>query len=221
MTPGPWPGGGEPRPEILERSPGWRAVPLLNRVPRWLFTVAAAALLAGGGAVLVTSQARHPPATVAPASHIVFMPSACAPFINLTGRHVPTGYRVILGDAFVPPAYLGPQGTGPQDRPGPWRYGWKMGFGFRGGGLPVTISVPAAWRGRLALFGGPAGSAYTSQLRIPSCPYKGLWNTFVSSFFLHTWSGCVPLEVQVGRLTGTVWFGLSRHCPGRLLTGRS
>lgn len=221
MTPGPWPDPGEPSREILERSPGRWATPPLNRVPRWLFALVATALLAGGGAVLVTSQTRHPPAKIAPAAHIAFMPPACAPFINLTGRHIPTGYRVILGDAAVPPAYLGPQGIGMPYRPGPWRYGWKIGFSFRGGGLPVTISVPAAWRGRLALFGGPDGSAYTSRLRIPSCPYKGLWNTFVSSFFLRTWSGCVPLDVQVGSRTSMAWFGLSRHCPASLLTGRS
>ncbi|HEY2576672.1 MAG TPA: hypothetical protein VGI74_10240 [Streptosporangiaceae bacterium] len=215
MLPGPRPDADEPHREILERSPGWWAAPLLNRMPRWLLMAVAAALLAGGGTVLITSQTRHPPPKAAPVVHIVTMPAACAPFINLTGSRVPTGYRVILGDAAVPPAYLGPQvpGVGMEGGSGAWPYGWKIGFGFRGGGLPVTISVPAAWRDRLALFGGADGSSYTSQLRIPSCPPKGVWNTFVSSFFLHVRSGCVPLQIQVGRRTATVWFGLARHCP--------
>lgn len=183
-------------------------------MPRWLLTAVAVALLAGGGAVLVTSQTRHPPAHVAPVGHSVAVPANCLPMINLTGVHAPAGYRVILGDAAVPPAYLGFQlAPGIQSGSAPWRYGWKIGFGFRGGGLPVTITVPAAWRGRLALF-GPSSGGYgdTSRLHLPSCPPKGLWNVYVSSFFLHTRSGCVPLDVTVGRRTATVWFGLARHC---------
>lgn len=206
----------EPRREILERSPGWWARPLLNRVPRWLFM--AAALLAGGGTVLITGQAR--PARVTPAAQTAPISAACAEFTNLSGISIPAGFRVILGDGAVPPAYLGPQQRGAGS--GPFRFGWKTGFSFRGGGLPVTISVPAAWRGRLALF-GPSSNGFgtVSRLRLPGCPRKGAWNTYVSAFFLHTPSGCVPLDVAVGRRAATVWFGLGRHCPASLLTGRS
>jgi hypothetical protein len=219
----------ESHPEILENSPRWWArlwgpqsrptvtLPLLNRVPRWLSIAVAVALLAGGGAVLVTSHTKHPPAITAPAAHVIFVPAACGVFINLSNSTLKPSDRVIFDDAVMPPAYLPdllpPGQTGGS---GSWRYGWKTGFGFRGGGLPVTISVPAAWRGRLALFGPPppsSGFGTVTQLHLPSCPPKGVWNTFISSFFLHTSSACVPLDIQVGRQATTVWFGLGEHCP--------
>jgi hypothetical protein len=188
---------------------------LLDRVPRWLLMAVAAALLAGGGAVLITGQVRQPAGHLTPAANAAPVPAVCQ-FANLSGARAPAGFRVILGDSAVPPAYLVPQVRGPG--PGPWRYGWKTGFSFRGGGLPVTISVPVAWRDRLALFGPSAGGfGATSALRVPDCPVKGAWNTYVSAFFTRIRSGCVPLDITAGRRTAMVWFGLGRHCP----SGRS
>jgi hypothetical protein len=213
VFPGPRPDADEPLPEVLERSPGWWAALSLNRVPRWLFAVAAVVLLAaGGGTALVLSQPGHRPPPVVHTAY--FMPAACAEFINMTSTHLQPGYRVVFGDAAVPPAYLAPQlrGTGSK----PWRYDWKIGFGFRGGGLPVSISVPPAWENRVALFGPSNGFGQVTELLIPSCPPRGVWNTFVSGFFMQTPAECVPLNIQVGRQTTTVWFGLDRHCPASL-----
>jgi hypothetical protein len=220
-------GSEEPRPEILENSPRWWAklfrpeflavptLPLLNRIPRWLFALVAAVLLAGGGTVLLTSHTKHPAPNATPAAHTVYLvPSACAGFISTTVPHVAPGYRVTLRDAAMPPAYFAPQPPATWTGHGLWHYGWKTGFSFLGQGLPVTISVPAAWHGRLALFAPPGGpSSFTTQLHVPSCPPPGAWNTFVTAFYLHTPSACVPLDVQVGRRSATVWFGLGQHCP--------
>jgi hypothetical protein len=92
-----------------------------------------------------------------------------------------------------------------------------VGLVIRGNAAPVTVSVPAGWRNREQITWGPHGMV--SSLRIPSCP--GTWDAYAGGFYLKTPTACVPLQFQVRRRTATVWFGLGRHCPASLLTGRS
>ena len=95
----------------------------------------------------------------------------------------------------MPPARLPP--LGPSGHAA-WPYGEKTGFQFHGGGPPVTVTVPEAWRDRVAVFGvtnRPLG--FASTVRIPSCPPRSAWDTYVSAFYTRSRTACVPLQVQV------------------------
>jgi hypothetical protein len=202
----------EPRREILEQSPGRLSgsFALLERVPRWLWAVAAVALLAAGGAVLVTSHGKHPAASGSSLSmtHGVFVPSPCAAFVNQTENRVIGGERIVLGDVAVPAAYLGPMLPNGN---GPWRYWMKTAFGVRGDSPPVTISVPEGWQDLAGI--DQEANGMGRIFHIPSCPPRDVWNFTTGGIYLKAPTACLPLNIQVGRQTATVWFGLGRHCP--------
>jgi hypothetical protein len=204
---------GTPEGDVLERAPGRWSPSRLPGLPRWLLAVAAAALLAGGGVALAAGQggpgrpgAPRPTTQVAQAAE----PGACSSFVNLTSFRIFPRYRLVLGDVAMPPARLPPLGASGHAA---WPYGEKTGFQFHGGGSPVTITVPDAWRDRVALFGvtgRPLG--FAAAVRIPSCPPRSAWDTYVSAFYTRSRTACVPLQVQVNRHTVTLWFGLGRRC---------
>jgi hypothetical protein len=120
------------------------------------------------------------------------------------------GNRVVLGTVSVPPAYL-PQ-VGPS-RNKAWPFFTKRGLAVRGGSPAVVVTVPGAWRRRVAITWGD--SAIVSGLRIASCsaflPPK-VWNGYAGGFYLRSRSACVPLTFRVGRRAKTMRFGLGRHC---------
>ena len=127
--------------------------------------------------------------------------------------HVPSGtqggYRVVLGAASVPPLGLwgnGPVATGER----PWRYWQKAGLLVHMGSPPVTVSVPAAWRDRLAITWG--GSGVVPALRIGHCPMAaGAWSAYAGGFYVRS-PGCVPLDVRIGTRATTAWFAVGRSC---------
>jgi hypothetical protein len=204
---------GTPGRDVLERAPGRWSPSRLPGLPRWLLAVAAAALLAGGSATLAAGQGGHgrpgaqrPTVRVAQAAE----PGVCGSFVNLTSFRIFPRYRLVFGDVAMPPARLPP--LGPSGHAA-WPYGEKTGFQFHGGGSPVTITVPGAWRDRVAVFGvtsRPLG--FASMVRIPGCPPRSAWDTYVSAFYTRSRTACVPLQVQVKRHTVTLWFGLGRRC---------
>jgi hypothetical protein len=209
----------EPDRDILESSPRWeRAVSLLERVPRWLMLTAAAVLLAGGGAWLALGaggQARPSPAR--PAARAVSVAPGCGVYDNGTRSHVPGGFRTVFGDVAVPPARLPVSISG---RSAPWEWGAKTAFYYRGGGPPVTISVPGGWQRKIGLFGPVSqidGMDHT--VNIPGCPPRGSWDFYVSSFYLRTPTACAPLDVRVGGRIAQFWFGLGVSCPAGADTG--
>jgi hypothetical protein len=120
------------------------------------------------------------------------------------------GNRVVLGTVSVPPAYL-PQ-VGPS-RNKAWPFVTKRGLAVRGGSPAVVVTVPKAWRRRVAVTWGD--SAIVSRLRIASCsaflPPK-VWNGYAGAFYLRSRSACVPLTFRVGRRAKTVGFGLGKRC---------
>jgi hypothetical protein len=140
-------------------------------------------------------------------------PGTCDSFVNLTSFRIFPRYRLVLGDVAMPPARLPPLGPSGQAA---WPYGEKTGFEVHGGGPPVTITVPEAWRDRVAVLGTtsrPPG--FASTVRIPSCPPHAAWDFYVSDFYTRSRTACVPLRVQVRRRAVTLWFGLGRRCrPG-------
>lgn len=206
-----------PGRDVLERAPGRWSPSRLPRLPRWLLAVTAAALLAGGAAALAIGRGDAPagqggPGTGQPTARVAQAaePGACGSFVNVTSFRIFPRYRLVLGDVAMPPARLPP--LGPSGHAA-WPYGEKTGFEFHGGGPPVTITVPDAWRNRVAVFGvtsQPLG--FASTVRIPSCPPRSAWDTYVSAFYTRSRTACVPLQVQVKRQTVTLWFGLGRRC---------
>jgi hypothetical protein len=119
------------------------------------------------------------------------------------------GSRIVLGAVSVPPAFM-PQVVPTGRRP--WAYSSKAGLAIRGGAPPVSVSVPAEWRTRVAIgWGGDGGGA----LRFARCPAydpKKPWNAYSGGFSLRQASACVPLIFRVGRRAATVRFGLARAC---------
>ena len=121
-----------------------------------------------------------------------------------------SGYRTVLGAVSVPPAYL-TQIVSNDDARWPW---WrKAGLVVRNDGRPVTISVPPAWRGRVAFEWGNGGTGGPfSTLRIAGCGTEpGRGRAYAGGFVVRDPS-CVPLTFTVGGRSTTVRFGLGRRC---------
>ena len=122
--------------------------------------------------------------------------------------HRGDGYRTVLGAVSVPPLYLA-QIEPNVDPAWPW---WrKAGLVVRADGRPVTITVPDAWRGKVAVEWGNAGTGGPfSALRIHGC--KGGGGHAYAGGFVASEKACVPLTFHVGSRSATVRFGLGKRC---------
>jgi len=119
-------------------------------------------------------------------------------------------YRPVLAALSVPPAYL-PQVVETRQRR--WSHWSKSGMVVRAGVGPVTVSVPAAWRDRLAIVWGNAGGPYTTVV-FPRCGGPTtVGHAYAGGFYLRAPSACVPLLVRIGTRSQLVRFGLARRCP--------
>ena len=118
------------------------------------------------------------------------------------------GYRVVLGVVSAPSGYL--RQVVPT-RTGPWR-GWrKAGLAIRTSSSSVEVSVPRAWRKRVAIAWG--GTGPVNALRIEGCPPPAtVWSAYAGGFYVRV-PACVPLVFHVGSRKTTVWFGVGRRCP--------
>jgi hypothetical protein len=119
------------------------------------------------------------------------------------------GYRRVLGVISAPPAYIPQVVSTPGER---WPYWEKSGMVVRAGRVPVTVSVPRAWRKRAAITWGN-GKPAVSALRFSACPSPpNVWNAYAGGFFLSSRGACVPLVFQVGGRRELVRFGIDRRC---------
>ena len=122
-------------------------------------------------------------------------------------------YRPVLGVVAVPPAYMQQvAATGDE----PWAYWRKQGLVVRATGEAVTVTVPTAWRKRLAITWG--NGPIVSSLRIEGCGSKANTNTgsaYAGGFLLRSPRACAPLTFRVGSRTATVWFGVGQRCPAQ------
>jgi hypothetical protein len=118
------------------------------------------------------------------------------------------GYRLVLGVVSVPPEYLRqivPSGSQA------WPHWRKAGLVVRAGSS-VSVSVPKAWRKRLAITWGNVPGIYSS-LRIVSCPSsENVGYAYAGGFHLRSRSACVPLLFRVGKRSAVVRFGLGQRC---------
>jgi hypothetical protein len=121
-------------------------------------------------------------------------------------------YRPVLGVLAVPPAYM-QQVVPTGDRP--WAYWRKQGLVVRATGEAVTVTVPAAWRDRLAITWGNRPSV-SSSLRIEGCGARASTtrgNAYAGGFLLRSPRACAPLTFRVRQRSTTVWFGIGKRCP--------
>jgi hypothetical protein len=131
-----------------------------------------------------------------------------------TGRIAPEaapagGNRVVFGVVALPPAYLPPPVVRYQHDG--WKYWYKAGLFVEAGNPAVRVSVPKAWRKRVAI--GWGGTGPYSALRFDACaPPPTFWNAYAGGFSLNEASACVPLVISVGGQSRTVRFGIGRHC---------
>jgi hypothetical protein len=110
----------------------------------------------------------------------------------------------------VPPAYLGRSYATEET---PWRYFSKAGLVVKGG-VTLTITVPAAWRKRVAILWGNGGHGPFHTIRIAACRFGGLRRGYAypGGFFLRRPTACLPLTLMVGNRRKTAWFGIGTKC---------
>ncbi len=136
--------------------------------------------------------------------------AGCESIVDPTGSFEWRPKRVVLGVVAVPPAYV------PQTEPTGgrrWPYSSKAGVVVRADSPPVLVSVPRAWRSRVAIGWGDAVGA--SVLRFASCPPSsslGDWNPYAGGFYLSSRAACFPLEFRVAGRRALVRFGVGKRC---------
>ena len=121
------------------------------------------------------------------------------------------GSRVVLGAVSVPPARIqraAASGTAP------WTHFSKWGIAIHRG-TAAEVSVPRAWRGRVAITWG-ASTPTVSTLRFAACRLPGSqtrpWSAYPGGFYIDTATACVPLTIAVGGRARTVRFGIGKSC---------
>jgi hypothetical protein len=119
------------------------------------------------------------------------------------------GYRVVLGIVSVPPAVLRQV---VRTRSRPWAFWRKAGIEIHPTHETVSVTVPRAWRKRVAIVWGNARSP-VSALKFQPCPYGNLgWNGYAGGFYLAQRRECVPLRFKVAGRAKIVRFGFDTRC---------
>lgn len=119
-------------------------------------------------------------------------------------------YRTVLDAVSAPGVLLHAYRSGPPS----WPYFGKTGMIVRGGpGAPATVSVPPAWRHRVAISWGNAGHGVFHTVRFPRCATdSNVGHAWAGGFFLKRAPACVPLRFGSERRSATLWFGIARRC---------
>jgi hypothetical protein len=161
--------------------------------------------------LLVVGAAASAAATALPSPPAVQRTVLCPEAIDDTSfPYRAGGYRTVLGAFSVPPAYLAE--IEPTDDP-QWRWWRKAGLVVRADGRPVRITVPDAWRDRVAFMWGNAGNGEPfSSLRIAGCRDAANRGYAYAGGFVVRKPSCVPLTFHVGSRSATVRFGLGKRC---------
>jgi hypothetical protein len=93
----------------------------------------------------------------------------------------------------------------------PLGYWAKAPVWVRAGAGPVSLSVPRAWRKRLAItFGNSGNDARALKFsRCTSLPNR--WFAYAGGFYLSQ-PACVPLVIRVAGRTASIRFGIGSSC---------
>jgi hypothetical protein len=124
-------------------------------------------------------------------------------------RSKPRDYRLVLRIVAVPPARLAQRAVRVSGR---WPYWHKAGLVIHSSRKAVTVTVPKAWRGRVAITWGN-DTGVVSSLRLAPCPSPPhLWNAYAGGFYVRSAKACVPLVFRVVGRQKLVRFGIGRSC---------
>jgi hypothetical protein len=170
-------------------------------VSKALYVIVVGCVAAQG---MVAQAAERPQRTI-PCNEAIFH----TPFPRFGSSNPRDRARLVLDSVMAPPAYLlqtFPSGATP------WRYFSKRGLVVKNG-MSVIVTVPLAWRQRVAMSWGNAGHGVFHTIRIAACgsdPKRG--NAYAGGFFLRSSSACAPLVFIVGNQQQKVWFGIGRRC---------
>ncbi len=138
----------------------------------------------------------------------------CAEIIDQTAFPYVGGpqyrHRLVLGQFSVPAARLPqPEPTGERA----WPFFGKSGMVVRADGRPTSVTVPRAWRDRVAIVWGNGGNGVLTSIRFAGCPGgEGVGNAYAGGFLVRSRPVCVPLIFRIGDRTAVVRFGLGRRC---------
>lgn len=168
------------------------------------------AILALGSALAACSEGSPASSKSASERPTVSSDAVTCDKIILTSAHpFHEGTRRVLGVIAAPPAYISQVIRHPGEQ---WPYGEKAGLGVRAGSGPITITVPTAWRSRVAIAWGNI-TTDAGSVQIAACPPSAnVWDIYAGGFSLRHRSECFPLTFSVDQKTSTVWFGLGRRC---------
>jgi hypothetical protein len=147
-------------------------------------------------------------ANVAPASPVPTV--SCDSAAMFSSPPMPGSGERVLFDRVAVPQRLLPQVVRVSEG---WPYWRKAGLLVRAGTRGVSVTVPPAWRDRVAIEWGDSGTV--PSLRVAPCtrpPYR--WNVYTGGFHLRA-AACVPLIVRVGTRSATVRFGIGATCPAK------
>lgn len=135
-------------------------------------------------------------------------PLPCNQVIDTSGPPY-SGWTKVLGKVWLPRHTLG-SGTTDDVADGE-RHWFKQGLAIRAGST-LTLTVPDAWRGRLAIgWGSPAQPS--EQVTIDGCRYaRGKWLAYAGGYWVDR-PACVPLVVSSGARRTTVHIPLGEDCP--------
>lgn len=198
----------------LDRSGRWRPLPdaltaelslvarCIKDVVRWVICLVVTGCLAAPGAL---ADAADKPQRTIPCAEMIDVTTF--PFLGSSQRRYQS--RLVLGAVSVPPAFLDRSYPTEQTR---WPHFAKHGMVVKSG-ASVTITVPRAWRKRVAISWGNALQRVFHTIRIAACdpsPKQGY--AYAGGFFLQSPSACVPLVSVVGGRQQKVWFGIGRRC---------
>jgi hypothetical protein len=153
-------------------------------------------------------------AAARPASPAAPPTARCDQIALRVGSGTESGQRLLLGKVSVPDERHTSRAALSR-KAKPWPYFRRVELVVRGGASPVTVTVPAGWRHRVAISWG--GTPAVSSLQIDSCsasPSKP-WNAYAGGFYLRSRADCVPLDVRVGGRSTTVRLGIGRACGAR------
>src|SRR5258707_7852723 len=172
--------------------------------------LAAAVLVAACTASTGTSATRSHPATEPLAA---FPADGCQ--LPVGNEPSSPGGKIVLGVISLGRDFLLP--TVPVHQGG-WRHWQKHGLWIWAGHQAVTITVPKAWRSRVAITWG-VNVGIVSTLRLPGTLLSpgcaagpGTWDGCAGGFYLRSSSACVPLVFAVGRRSAVVRVGVGRRC---------
>ena len=154
---------------------------------------------------VIVFEGRIVPAPKVIASSSTAPPTVPCDSVVLRPRSLDPGDRILFSRVAFAHARLYQVARVGGERP----YWSKVGLYVRAARIAVHLTVPRAWRSRMAI---TWSSPPVTALRVAGCPSPPkIWNGYAGGFYVHE-PACVPLIVRVGDRSTVIRFGIGRRC---------